>query len=156
MELIPVGAADEAFLFQVYAGTRREEVAGWGWDAAQQESFLQMQFQVQRRAYQMQYEEAEHCIIVHDGRPVGRTIVQRTTNGLHLVDIAVLPEYRGAGIGTGVLRTLQAQAALAGQPLRLHVMRANPARRLYERLGFTLTGENDTHYAMEWRPGAER
>lgn len=152
VELIPVGSGDEAFLFQVYAGTRREEVAAWGWDAAQQEAFLHMQFQVQQRAYQMQFPDAEHCLIVHDGCRVGRMILQRSKGALHLVDIALLPEYRGAGFGTAVLRALQEEAARAGKPLRLRVMKGNPARRLYARLGFAVTGESATHDAMEWSP----
>ena len=69
------------------------------------------------------------------------------------MDIALLPEHRGAGIGSAVLRGLLAEAAAAGKPVRIHVERLNPARRLYERLGFAPIEDKGVYYLMEWRPG---
>lgn len=152
LQTIPVGPGHEPFLFALYAGTRREEVAGWGWDAAQQQAFLRMQCDLQRRAYALQYPGADEHLIVHDGEPVGRMLVQRAGTAILLVDIALLPEWRGIGIGAALLRDLQEEATGAGKPLQLHVRKENPARRLYERLGFAVSGENDTHFAMQWRP----
>jgi ribosomal protein S18 acetylase RimI-like enzyme len=66
-----------------------------------------------------------------------------------------LPEYRNSGIGTSLVKDLMIEADESGKPLRLQVERLNePARRLYERLGFSTTGENLTHFQMEYRPGA--
>lgn len=150
----PCTPEDAEFLFEVYASTRREEVAAWGWDGSQQEAFLRMQFQVQQRAYAMQYPDAEQRRIVLGDEPVGRLIVLRMEPEIRLVDISLLPAFRSRGIGTEVIRGLQAEAAGAGKVLRLMVVKGSPARRLYERLGFVQTGESGTHEAMEWHQPA--
>jgi ribosomal protein S18 acetylase RimI-like enzyme len=66
---------------------------------------------------------------------------------------AVLTEHRGRGIGTAALRMLLGEAARAGKPVRLHVERTNPARHLYERLGFRWIADEGIHWLMEWAPG---
>lgn len=152
--LRPVHPDDEAFLFEVYVGTRRDEVATWGWDAAQQEAFLRMQYIAQQRSYQMQCAEAEHCIILQGECPVGRLIVVRTDAEVRLANIALLPEYRNLGLGTTLIAGLQAEAARTGRAVRLQVLRHNRAQRLYERLGFVRVGEDALHFSMEHRPTA--
>lgn len=153
--LRPAGAEDEEFLYEVYAGTRRDEVAAWGWGEAEQEAFLRMQSAMQQRAYGMEYPGAEQRVVVRDGRAVGRMIVARAEGEWRLVDIALLPAERGAGIGRALVAGLQAEAARAGRVLRLQVDKANRARRLYERLGFVPIGESATHWHMEWRPAGQ-
>ncbi len=153
----PVTASDDAFLFELYASTRAEEMAAWGWSAAQQEPFLRMQWLAQKRGYEARYPSEGHCILEHDGRPVGRLWVVRGEHELLLVDVTLLPVYRGTGLGTSVLRALQEEAAAAGKPLRLHVMRNNPALRLYTRLGFMPVAEAgqgtpEPYVALEWSP----
>lgn len=151
------GPDDEPFLIQLYASTRWDEVAAWGWSPAQQEAFLAMQFRAQRQSYAMQYEGAERLILLQEGAPIGRLLVHRTADELLLVDISLLPESRGKGIGTSLVRELQAEAAATDRPLRLRVARENPARRLYARLGFVMTAEQGPYDAMEWRaPGRTR
>lgn len=151
LDLVPALPEDEDFLLAVYASTRREEVALWGWDAEKQAGFLRMQFSMQRQSYELQFPGADQRLILTDGHRAGRLILHRTPTEIRVVDIALLPEYRGAGIGTRVIQGLQAEAAAAHLPLRLSVDKSNPARRLYERLGFRLIGENESRFAMEWR-----
>lgn len=152
LQTVPAGPADQEFLFQVYAGTRKAEVSAWGWNEAQQEAFLRMQFHARNQSYEWQYPDADHRIILHNGRPAGRLLVNRTEQEIRLVDIGLLPEHRGAGLGSALIQELQAEAAEAARPLRLRVDKSNPALRLYERLGFVITGENEMAYAMEWLP----
>ncbi len=83
LRLRPVTAADEEFLFRVYAGTRQEEVAAWGWDTAQQNAFLRMQFTAQKRSYAASYPDAEHQLILESDEPVGRIIVLKRRHGLN-------------------------------------------------------------------------
>jgi len=68
------------------------------------------------------------------------------------VDIAVLPPYRNAGIGTAILRDPLADAAAAQKPVRIHVEKFNPALRLYERLGFVPIADIGVYLFMEWAP----
>lgn len=150
--LRPVVESDAQFLFEVYASTRRDEVAAWGWDALQQDAFLKMQFNMQRRAYEMQYPQAAHDIILRDDKPVGRLYVYRSNAGIQLTDISLLPEHRGQGIGAALIKGLLEEGDRTRQPVQLQVLKNNPAARLYERLGFIKTGENEFYFQMERPP----
>jgi ribosomal protein S18 acetylase RimI-like enzyme len=152
LDLQPVRAEDEAFLFELYASTRADEMALVGWDKPQQESFLRMQFKAQQSSYAMQFPNADYRIIVHDGRVAGRLIVDRSGEDILLIDIALLPEFRSAGIGSVLMKQLMVEAAGAQKPIKLHVETFNRARRLYERLGFRPTGDNGIYLEMVWKP----
>jgi len=148
-----VHSSDQEFLFRLYAGTRQHEIAAFGWSPAQQEAFLRMQFTAQQRWYETAYAEAEQQIVMLDAAPIGRIIVHRGSDATTLVDISLLPEHRGRGIGGGLIRDLVQQSAQRGAPVRLQVLRTNPAARLYQRLGFAKTGEDEMYVQMEKRPG---
>jgi ribosomal protein S18 acetylase RimI-like enzyme len=157
ISLRPYRADDQEFLFRLYASTRMHEIAGFGWPAAQEEAFLRMQFDAQRRSYESAYPEAEHQIIERAGEAIGRIMVLREKvlrekNFMLLVDIALLTEHRGLGIGGQLIRELIQQCLCDRVPLRLQVLKTNPALRLYERLGFTRTGEDQMYVQMERQP----
>ncbi|HTZ22170.1 MAG TPA: GNAT family N-acetyltransferase [Opitutaceae bacterium] len=148
----PRQPADEPLLLRIYASTRAEEMARLPWTAAEKHRFLQMQFEAQDRAYQGNYPDADCTILLVGGRAAGRLYLHETEESCRVVDISLLPEYRGRGIGAAILREVQRQASAAGRRVTLFVEAHNPARRLYERLGFQSTGVVDgTHLGMEWR-----
>lgn len=154
VSLRPAEVADHPFLYELYCSTRQEELAAWGWDAAQTATFLQFQFRAQQLHYQTQFPHATYEIICHAGQPIGRLILDSSAQELRLVDIALLPAHRNSGIGSALLRDVLATAAQAGRPVRLHVEAHNRARRLYERLGFTLVTTVGPYYLMEKPPSA--
>lgn len=137
-------------LFDLYLTIRHDEVAAWGWSEAQQVAFLRMQFQAQRQAYAQRFPGADWRVLMCGDLPVGRVVVSRDGGEIRLVDIALRPEMRSRGLGTGLIRQLQAEADRAGKPLRLHVAIGNPALALYRRLGFVPTGEDGVYLAMQW------
>ena len=144
---------DDEFLFALYSSTRRDEMVAWGMPEAQREMFLRLQYRAQQQRYLAERDRSTHDIILRDGVPVGRLIVVRSGEEIRLADIALLPEQRGSGIGSALVRELQAEASRARLPLRLHVARDNAgAARLYERLGFTVCGDTGSHLKMEWLP----
>jgi RimJ/RimL family protein N-acetyltransferase len=152
--LRPIRPEDEAFLYEVYASTRREELSRLGWSEAQRDAFLNMQFAAQHQSYQAQFPDADCQIILLEERPIGRLYIERRPDEILGIDIALLPEYRQAGIGTAILQDLFAEAARAGKPFRFHVEKLNRrARRLYERLGCTMLADDGVHLLMEWSPG---
>jgi ribosomal protein S18 acetylase RimI-like enzyme len=153
ISLRPFRPDDQEFLYQLYASARLHEIAGFGWPAAQQEMFLRMQFNAQYRSYEAAYEHAEHQIVEQDGKPVGRIMVLWQKDFALLVDIALLAEHRGRAIGGELLRDLIQQCARKRMPLRLQVLKTNPALRLYQRLGFATTGEDQMYIQMERQPG---
>jgi ribosomal protein S18 acetylase RimI-like enzyme len=150
--LRPIRAGDEPFLFEVYASTRLDELAALRWSAAQREAFLKMQFRAQHRSYLSQFPTADFRIILWHERPIGRLYVERRSDEVSGIDIALLPDYRQAGIGTAILQGLLAGAARDGKPFRIHVEKFNRAQRLYERLGFTTLADDGMYLFMEWRP----
>jgi GNAT superfamily N-acetyltransferase len=149
-QLRSAGPEDEGFLFHLYCTTRAEEVAAWGWPPVQRDLFLQMQYRGLTQQY-AQLRDTEHQLILRDGHPAGRLLVARWPEQLRVVDVALLPEYRGSGLGTALLRALQAEAKEAGKPLRLRVLKTNPAARLYARLGFVPLDDDGLYVQMEWR-----
>jgi ribosomal protein S18 acetylase RimI-like enzyme len=152
LALRPVLPEDEQFLYEVYRSTRADELAQVLWSEAQLTMFLKMQLNARDQSYRMHYPEIDDRIILFKNERVGRLIVVRTSEQIRLADIALLPEHRGSGIGTTLVKDLMAEATQESKPIQLQVERPNQqARRLYERLGFTTTGENSTHFQMEYR-----
>ena len=145
----PIASGDEPFLSQVYASTRIQELAVTDWNDAQKTAFLQMQFVAQHKFYQENYTDTDFLVILQDDAPIGRLYVSRWQDEIRIVDIALLPAYRGSGIGTTILRGLLAEADTAGKPVRIHVERNNPALRLYQRLGFETIEDKGVYLFME-------
>jgi len=143
---------DIDFLFSLYASTRRNEMAAWGWNTQQEEAFLRIQFNAQSLWYERAYDQADHSIVMFGQQRGGRWIVLRTEREILLVDIALLPEFQNCGLGTGLMHRLIRESEETGQALRLQVARNNPARRLYERLGFLSVGEDQMYCQMERKP----
>lgn len=143
---------DREFLFRLYASTREHELSAFGWPPAQQEAFLRMQFNAQQQWYSATYSTAENQIIEQASEPIGRIIVQREPGIWRLVDISLLSEHRGRGIGGELIRALIKECGLSSAVLRLQVLNTNPAQRLYSRLGFIKTGEDQIYTQMELRP----
>ncbi len=152
--LRPVRPEDRDFLFSVYASTRADEMAVVPWGDAEKAAFLAQQFGAQTTYWDEQYPDAERSIVEVDGVPAGRLYVERWPKEIRLIDIALLPAFRGRGTGTELLRRLFEEAADAGKSVTIHVEMFNPARALSERLGFVSKGERGFYVFMEWRPPA--
>ena len=93
-------------------------------------------------------------IISLDGRDAGFTAVRHDPDVILLFNLMIAPEFQNRGLGTAVLRDLLAEAQARHLPVKLQVMKVNPARHLYERVGFTAVPAEEipTHYRMIWRP----
>ena len=150
--LRPVAARDDAFLRFVYACAREEELSLVGWDDVQREAFLRQQFDAQDAYYREHYQPATFDVIELDGEPAGRLYVARWADEIRIIDISLLPQHRGRGIGTALLQGLLAEAAEAGKRVSIHVEKHNPALRLYERLGFSPVADTGVYLLMEASP----
>jgi ribosomal protein S18 acetylase RimI-like enzyme len=148
--LRPVDVGDEEFIYQVYASTREAEMALVDWTAEQKAAFLRMQVNAQTDHYKNYYPHAEYYVIQREGILMGRLIVDRSKDPLLLMDIALLPEYRNAGIGTVLIKNLMAEAAGKNWSVSLHVEVFNPAMKLYDRLGFVKIAEQGIYHEMGW------
>ena len=153
--LRPVEPGEEEFLlYRVYASTREAELARVDWNEAQKASFLRVQFDAQDHYYRKHYAEAAFRVMLSGSLPAGRLYVARWPEEIRIVDVALLPEHRGAGLGTKLLQDLISESERAGKPLTIHVERFNPALRLYERLGFEVKEDKGVYLLMERSPNA--
>jgi GNAT superfamily N-acetyltransferase len=150
LALRPVASGDEEFLFVVYAGSRGDDLRGLGWSEERIAEFLRMQYVAQHRFLESEYYRADDQIVLMNGQAIGRVLVQRRDEEIRGIDIALLPPFRNQGVGTWLITQLQSEATRARKPLRIQVIRFNPAVTLLERLGFSRTSETGTHYQMEW------
>jgi GNAT superfamily N-acetyltransferase len=152
IELRNAGPEDEPFLAALYFDTRRIEVSAWGWPEQQQEWFLRMQFEAQQRSYRTSFPHALNRIVTCEDLPIGRLLVDYEASQVRLIDIALIEERRDLGIGTQLLRALIEDCQARGCSLLLQAVQGNPARRLYERMGFELCGADPMYVQMQWKP----
>jgi len=150
--LRPATQADYFFMRQLYGATREEEMQRFPFDDLQKKEFLDQQFAAQYQHYQLHYPTCERNIIEKGGQPVGRLWIDEWRDQIRLVDIALMPQHRGSGIGSKLLDDLLDRGRKAGKPVTIHVEAYNPALRLYERLGFEKVDTNGVYYLMKWTP----
>jgi ribosomal protein S18 acetylase RimI-like enzyme len=153
-ELRPIASDDAELLLRIYASTRAEELAPVPWNEAQKAAFLRQQFEAQHAHYQQHYAGASFDLVLVDGQPVGRLYVARWPREIRLVDVALLPAWRGRGLGSALLGDLIAESRRCGKPLTIHVEHQNPALRLYERLGFERREDRGVYLFLERPPEA--
>lgn len=149
----PETETDMPFLRRLYASTRWEELAITGWNGGQKLAFLDSQFGFQRYHYRTYYPTASWGVLEDHGMPAGRLYVHREPATLLVIDIALLPDWRGCGIGTALMRWVCTQARAAGKSVTVSVEKYNRAQTLYRRLGFREISDEGVHWAMEWRGG---
>ena len=147
----PATEEDLPFLFALYASTRADEMRMVQWNDGEKLAFLEMQFRAQKSHYEEFYSDAEHLVIEKDGAPIGRLYIDRAPEDIRIVDIALLPEARGGGIGTMLLREILDEAAASSRVVSIHVEIYNPAKHLYERLGFQYVETTGIYQLMKWR-----
>ncbi|TWH48797.1 GNAT family N-acetyltransferase [Sporomusa sp. KB1] len=141
--------ADLEFLYRVYASTRNEEMAVTGWNEADIENFLRMQFNLQHTYYRQTYPQAAFDIILIDGIPAGRLYIDRQQDKMVVIDIALLPEFRRRGAGGRIMRNLVEEVDKEGLLMSLHVECNNPVRLFYKTLGLVEKGTYGVYYYME-------
>lgn len=141
IELRPATRDDLAFAFDALRAAMRDYVAAtWGaWDDPHQ-----------RELFAPSFDLRTHRILRCDGEDAGVLAIEEKVQSVHLARIFLLPRFQRRGVGTRVVRALTDVARQRGQPVELTVLRVNdPARRFYERLGFSVVGETQTHFHME-------
>lgn len=163
LQLRPMQAADLPFLQALYAQSRAVEMLLMSQLADEQKNqFLTFQFNAQHQHYQQHFPSADFCIIyladdcLSDGvtkpNDIGRLYIERGEQEIRLVDITLIEHARGQGLGSYFLKQLIAEARVANTCISLHVEAENPAKRLYQRLGFVETGEQSFYRQMHWYP----
>lgn len=141
--------ADREFLKAVFFSTRVDEFAASGLSVTEIDALLAHQFDMQDSYYRRHYPAGRFDVVMAGELPVGRLYHDwKRGRGLNVIDIALLPAFRGAGIGTRLMRALVARAAQAGLAVNLYVEVNNPVQSLYRRMGFVKCGENGIYESL--------
>jgi GNAT superfamily N-acetyltransferase len=150
--LRPGTDADYEFQRVLYHDVRAEEMKHFPFDEVQKKTFLDWQFDCQWKHYREHYPTCEWQIIVIEGQPVGRLLVDRWPDQIRIVDIALLSSMRGKGIGSMLMGEILEDGQDAGKPVTIHVEVFNPAQQLYQRLGFKQVDTSGAYHLMRWSP----
>lgn len=144
--------SDLDFLRSLYATTRAEEMSIVPWSKEQKDAFLSDQFDAQHHYYTAQFPKASFLVVGRNGVDVGRVYLDRREHELRLIDIALMPEFRGQGLGTALLMEIFNECRFSAIATRIHVEKNNPAMRLYLRLGFKPVHDQGVYDLLEWSP----
>jgi ribosomal protein S18 acetylase RimI-like enzyme len=148
----PEEDADRQFLGNLYAEVREAELRLTPWNVQQRRQFTDAQFDLQRQHYRANYAGAEFLIVEQAGERIGRLYVCGYPREIRVMDIALVARCRNGGIGTRIVGALLAIAGEYERDLTLHVEPANPAQRLYGRLGFRLVENRGFYDFLAWSP----
>jgi GNAT superfamily N-acetyltransferase len=135
-------STDFIFLKALHEAAMRPYVeAIWGWDEA-----------VQIQIFTDRFNPANVKIILVDGTEAGALAVENRGNEIFLSSITLLPVFQGKGIGSKIIETIKGAAARRNVPITLTVLKPNPAKSLYERLGFRVVREDEVRFFMVLAP----
>lgn len=142
IRLRPGELEDREYLWRLHCATMQDYVdKTWGWDEGRQ-----------RAMFDQGFDPSSLRIVEEDGRAVGYISVQRHSDEIFLAGIEIEPEQQNQGIAAYLIGQLFEKSDSLQVPVTLQVLKVNPARSLYERLGFQCTGETPTHYLMKRAP----
>ena len=144
--------ADRAFERCLFESARSDAMLLAAWPDRVRRPFLDQQFHFQTTHYARAHPSADWLLVVKDDDAIGRMILDRAEEEWCLVDIALLPPWRGKGIGSKLLLSVLADAARMHARVRLTVDANNRAQRLYARLGFAIDNDGFPNVGMVWRP----
>jgi ribosomal protein S18 acetylase RimI-like enzyme len=154
IKLRTVETGDEEFLLRLYASTRAEELSLVPWTDEQKNGFVRMQYEAQSTHYRNVFPQLKYRIILHEDKPAGRFLTARLHDEIRIVDVSLLPDVRNGGISSALITQVLTEAKQEGKCVRLYVSAGNPARHLYERLGFREIRNDGIHALMEAKPDA--
>jgi ribosomal protein S18 acetylase RimI-like enzyme len=153
IKLRPAEEKDDSFIETVYRSTREDELILTNWTEHQKWAFIKMQSMAQLAEYKIKFPGAAFQIIIFKKQDAGRFYTWENENEIRLIDITLLPPFRGKGIGAFLLGELIKRSNKVQKKISLHVDPENPALKLYLRSGFIHIKNNGRHYYMERGPG---
>jgi ribosomal protein S18 acetylase RimI-like enzyme len=150
----PMNDDDSMLLFELYASTRADELSRSGWATPQQRSFFRMQAQNQERYFLRHYDHLDRRTICINGFSAGRLLVDRPSQAIVIVDLALLPAFRERGVGSMLIRSLLEEAAERGLTVHMELQKNSDALQTCERLGFRHADDLGDRWHLVWQSRA--
>ena len=147
----PIKLSDKPFLYRLFVSTR-PDITLLNTCDEEKVKLLESQFKAQTFHFHTYFGDADFLVVLKENRPIGRLYIHRRGDEIRVIDITLLPEHRGDGIGTKLMVDILKEGQIADKPVRLHVEKYDRAIRFYERLGFVKIAEKDYHFLMECAP----
>ena len=143
---------DGEFLLQVFASMLGERLAAGGLPVSEWAEMITQQFNAQDVAYRSKFPKADFDVILVDGEKAGRLYLDRRKDELRILDLTLLPTFRGQGIGTKLFEGLFDEARKSSRKIAAHIEHHSRAIGLAHRLGFTPQLETESTTLMVWDP----
>lgn len=154
---MPLKAAteqDASFLFKLFEAQKTAELELYHVDIHFKNSIISMQWNSKNQSYLHSFPNLQTFVILHEEQAVGSCMIDYTPQEIHVIDILISSTFRNLNIGTLLFKQLQLEAQQQKIPLRLQVAVDNPAKRLYDRLGFNIYQSDPVYLSMEWIPSS--
>jgi ribosomal protein S18 acetylase RimI-like enzyme len=152
ISLRPAQKSDEPFFYEVFKSVRAPEFAVLGLHPEQLEMLIGQQYEARTGSYEAQFPDSGNSVVLSGDAPIGQFWVFRTPEEFLVVDIALMPDHRGSGVGATLMKQFMAEADAARVPVRVTVASNNPGSlRFHQRLGFRIISEEPMYYTMEYR-----
>lgn len=143
---------DQQFIEKVYRSTRENELSLTNWSEEQKYHFILIQLMAQLSHYKNSFKDATYQIILYKNQPAGRLYLWESETEIRVIDISLLPRFQGKGIGTKILKDIIKSSEAKNKMVTLHIIPGNPARKLYDKLGFIHIRDTGIHQYMERKP----
>ena len=151
--LRPITDDDREFLLRVYEASRETELSAVQWDAGLKRTFMEHQFDAQDAHYRKHYAGATFDIVLYGGEPCGRLLVHRGDSQFAIMDLTVLPDYRGRGIGGEMVHRIVGEAGDSGRSVRVFLETFNPHQAFFQKRGFAVVEDDGVSRRYEWHGG---
>jgi RimJ/RimL family protein N-acetyltransferase len=148
--LRPEREEDAAFLAGLFRTSAGRDLSLLPIDEAMKDQLISMQFASQTTTYRAQFPAARFDIIEQDGEPIGRIVIDAGTEVGRIVDVALMLERRGQGLGTAIIGAVTQRLA---RRVRCQVLAGNRASlSMFHRAGFRQVGDVPPFLHLEWQP----
>lgn len=148
----PETPEDSSFLGDLYFSVRELEPGFASQPLDERSRVLRDQARLQSIHYHKVFPHAHFLVVEVDGKPVGRFCVNQFNDHLLVVDLSILPDFQGHGIGSQLIKSVLAESTRTGMPVGVSVEIGHPARSFYERMGFAIFKNTESHHVMQWVP----
>jgi ribosomal protein S18 acetylase RimI-like enzyme len=150
LTLRPARTDDQEFLYRLFYSVYSEKLQLVPLSAEEKKMLLELMYQGFVRHYDLLASASDDRLVLLDNESIGRMILLQTREEIRLADLAILPQYRGRGIGSALISQLQTESMMSKRPVRLQVGRFDRALTLYKRLGFHKIDAIGPHLHLEW------